>query len=204
MEPRASTALDVRILAYYLTYDILLTLASVVELTVGVICGCMPAFASFSRYHLSPFDSLGSLFSLKSKNLTFPKLFSWSGGSDEPKKPATKDLRVTLGSGIDGKGHFLNPGSVFGKEDDWMKLGGVQFPKTTHGESKGTRREWHEEMAEARWRSALRPHTMNMHSSETHIRSSYPKDLELGLPQRGIRVESQVECSWVEIPKEGS
>lgn len=85
-----------------------------------------------------------------------------------------------------------------------MKLGDVQFPETMHGKSNGTRREWHEEMAEARWQSELRPHTINKHSSETHIRSSYPRDLELGLPQQGIRVESQVEFSWVEIPKEGS
>ena len=109
-----------------------------------------------------------------------------------------------LGSRIDGKGHLLNPGCVSGKEDDWIKSGDVQFPKTTHGVSNGTRREWHEEMAETRGQSTLRSHTINKHSSETHIRSSYPKDLEQGLPQQGIRVESQVEFSWVEIPKDGS
>ncbi|KAL9119580.1 MAG: hypothetical protein Q9187_003867 [Circinaria calcarea] len=176
----------------------------VVELTVGVICGCMPAFASFSRYHLPSFDFFRSLFSWKNKTHTLPKLFSWSSGSEQSKKPATKDLRVTLGSRIDGKGHFINSASVFGKEDDWMKLGDVQFPKTTYDESNGTRREWHEEAAEAQRQLASRPHRINKHASETHIRSSYPQDLEMGLPQRGIRVESEVEFSWVQIPKDGT
>lgn len=85
-----------------------------------------------------------------------------------------------------------------------MKLGDVQFPNTTYDESNGTRREWHEEAAEAQRQSALRTHRIKKHASETHIRSSYPRDLEMGLPHGGIRVKSEVEFSWVQIPKDGT
>lgn len=102
-----------------------LILVSVVELCVGVMCSCLPSFAGFFRYHLPLLRSVMSLFgSLGSKlrGRSLSKPFSQLGGTGASKKLSTKDIKVTLGSRIDGKGHFLNTGSVLANEDHWQNL----------------------------------------------------------------------------------
>lgn len=66
-------------------------------------------------------DLFGS-FGSKIRGLSLPKPFSQFGGSGPSKKLFTNDIKVTLGSRVDGKGHFLNTGSVFAKEDHWQTL----------------------------------------------------------------------------------
>lgn len=86
---------------------------------------------------MSLFGSFGS----KVPRLSLPKPFSQSGGSGPSKKLFTKDIKVTLGSRVDGNGHFLSTGSVFAKEDRWDQLADlttssdhVTKPKETHRE----------------------------------------------------------------------
>lgn len=112
-------------LNFDVTYDLVpvLILVRIVELCVGVICSCLPSFAGFFRFHLPLLRSIMSLFGSfgsKVRGLSLPKPFSQSGRSDPSQKPSTKDIKVTLGSRIDGKGHFLGTGSVFTKEDHWQ------------------------------------------------------------------------------------
>lgn len=89
------------------------------------MCSCLPSFAGFFRYHLPLLRSIISLFGSfgsKLRGLSLSKPFSQSGGSGASKKLLTKDIKVTLGSRIDGKGHFLNTESVLAKEDNWRNL----------------------------------------------------------------------------------
>ncbi|KAL8676658.1 MAG: hypothetical protein Q9186_006842 [Xanthomendoza sp. 1 TL-2023] len=82
----------------------------VVELHVGVMCGCMPAFAGFFNYYLPLLRSFGSFFSSRVKGFSLLKLSSRPSSSESSsKRLTTKDIKVTLGSRIDGHGHFINP-----------------------------------------------------------------------------------------------
>lgn len=123
-----------------------LILFRVVELCVGVMCSCLPSFAGFFRYHLPLLRSIMSLFgslSSKMRARSFRKPFSQSSGSD-PKKLFTKDIKVTLGSRVDGKGRFLSTGSVFAKEDHWQNLTDSNMSPDHDPKWKGTHREYFE------------------------------------------------------------
>ncbi|KAL8955204.1 MAG: hypothetical protein Q9193_006854 [Seirophora villosa] len=128
-------------------------MASVVELTVGIMCGCMPAFAAFFRHHLPLLRSIGSFFISKAKSLNFPKLSGRSrrpSSSESSKRLATKDIKMTLGSQVDGRGRFMNPTSVIARDEDWARLGQMAHnPPSVGRKPAGTRREWHESMAES-------------------------------------------------------
>lgn len=54
----------------------------------------------------------------------------------------TRDIKVTLGSRIDGKGHFLNSGSVFAKQDYWQNLVDSTISPDHVTERKETHREY--------------------------------------------------------------
>ncbi|KAL8719428.1 MAG: hypothetical protein Q9225_003571 [Loekoesia sp. 1 TL-2023] len=158
----------------------------VVELTVGVMCSCMPAFTGFFHYYLPLFRSIGSFLSSRMRSLNFLKLSSKStpSSSESSKRLATKDIKMTLGTQIDGRGQFLNPTSVFAQEEDWLKLGQAAFnPPSLERKPSGTRREWHEEMAELKRQSLASPPPMTMsrkHSVQTLIRSLPIHDEEKG------------------------
>ncbi|KAL8927609.1 MAG: hypothetical protein Q9172_001319 [Xanthocarpia lactea] len=128
----------------------------VVELHVGVMCGCMPAFAGFFNYYLPILRSFGSFFSSRVKGFKLSSRPSSSESSS--KRLATKDIHMTLGSRVDGQGHFLNPTSVFAREEDWLRLGeAAHDPPSLARKPSGTRREWHEGMAELK-RQSLSSH----------------------------------------------
>lgn len=124
----------------------MLTSISVIELTVGVICGCLPTFPGFFRHHLPLLRSLVSRVSWKVKEISFRKPSSKQIGSSSSGRSKrilqTKDIRVTFGTQIDNDGHFLNPQSVFAREENWS-----QWEKLTD-DTPGpncTRRAWHEQ-----------------------------------------------------------
>ena len=95
------------------------SLYSVVELNVGVICGCMPSLAAFVR-HLGPLlTSNRSSNALKEQTPVFKKWMLSFGSSN---KSATKDFRVTLGSKIDGRGDFLGSMNSVTRRDNWIEL----------------------------------------------------------------------------------
>ncbi|KAL9009101.1 MAG: hypothetical protein Q9173_005838 [Seirophora scorigena] len=133
----------------------------VVEMTVGIMCGCMPAFAAFFRHHLPLLRSIGSFFISKAKSLKLPKLSGRSSrpsSSESSKRLATKDIKMTLGSQVDGHGRFMNPTSVIARDEDWARLGQMAHnPPSVGRKPAGTRREWHEGMAEIK-RQSLSSH----------------------------------------------
>lgn len=123
----------------------MLTSISVIELTVGVICGCLPTFPGFFRHHLPSLRSIVSRTSSKMKEISFRKPSSQHSGSSSSGKSKrilqTRDIRVTFDTQIDKDGHFLNPQSVFAREENWS-----QWEKLTDDSPgpNGTRRAWHE------------------------------------------------------------
>ena len=111
---------------------------SVVELTVGVTCSCLTSFPGFFRYHSPRIRSFVSVFSSSLKRLQYPSQQSRSSNakpsssSSSAKKLATKDVKVTLGSRIDGEGRFFTTdtsGSVFAPgEEAWPLPRAVYSP----------------------------------------------------------------------------
>ncbi|CAL8574676.1 hypothetical protein XPA_000631 [Xanthoria parietina] len=162
----------------------------VVELHVGVMCGCMPALAGFFNYYLPMLRSFGSFFSSRVKGFSLLKLSSRPSSSESSsKRLATEDIHMTLGSRVDGQGQFLNPTSVFAREEDWLKLGEIAHnPPSLARKPSGTRREWHEGLAELK-RQSLSSHPPMMMvkpSAQSRTRSLTIHDEEMGTPISGI------------------
>lgn len=172
----------------------------VVELTVGVMCSCMPAFAGFFHYYLPLLRSIGSFLSQRVRSLNLLKVSSKSrpSSSENSRRLATKDIKMTLGTQIDGRGQFLNPTSVFAREEDWLKLGQAAFnPPSLERKPSGTRREWHEGMAELRRQSlsSHAPMTMSGKTSvQTHIRSLPIHDEERGVSVHAVHIGVTGTC----------
>lgn len=165
----------------------------VVELTVGVMCSCMPAFAGFFHHYLPLLRSIGSFFSSRARHFSFLKLSSRNRASSDEKNSnrlATSDLKMTLGTQIDGQGRFLNPTSVFAREEDWEKLGRMAHrPPDLHRKPSGTRREWHEGMAELKRQSLTSHPPLSMSrkpSVRTQVRSLSIFDEERGIFTQGV------------------
>lgn len=123
----------------------MLTCTSIIELTVGVICGCLPSFPGFFRHHFPLLRSIVSRVGSKVKGISFRKPSSPQSESSSSSKSKgilrTKDIRITFGTQMDNDGHFLNPQSVFAREENWSWL--KKLADDSPGPN-GTRRAWHE------------------------------------------------------------
>lgn len=150
------------------------------------MCGCMPAFAGFFHYYLPLLRSIRSFFSSRVKRFSLLKLSSrpCSSEGSSSKRLATKDIKMTLGSRVDGQGHFINPTSVFAREEDWLKLGQLAHnPPSLARKPSGTRRAWHEEMAERKRQSlSSHPPMTRKPSVQMHTRILPTSDEEMGMP----------------------
>ncbi|CAD6576229.1 MAG: hypothetical protein ASARMPREDX12_007798 [Alectoria sarmentosa] len=168
----------------------------VVELTVGVMCSCLTSFPGFFRYHLPFFRSILSFLnsSFKSLHLSNPLHRSSEPGKIPHSKPssaerlATKDIKVTLGSRVDGRGRFFNPETVFATEPKWLPLSEIARNPAVPADNAtdATRREYYEEMAErqqSRGRRSPSPH--NQHTQGSYIQSAPHAVGEDGLPTEG-------------------
>lgn len=118
---------------------------SILELTVGVICGCLPSFPGFFRHHFPLLRSIVSRVGSKVKEISFRKPSGPQSESSSSSKSKgilqTKDIRITFGTQMDSDGHFLNPQSVFEREENWSWL--KKLADESPGPN-GTRRAWHE------------------------------------------------------------
>ena len=172
-----------------------LTVVSIVELTVGVMCSCLTSFPGFFRYHLRLLRSLFSFLSssLRSLHLSRP-LNRSSDPSNTPssrasntRRLATKDIKMTLGSQVDGRGRFISPASVIATPD-WLPLSEVGHNTSTHANNapEATHREYYEEMAEEQHsRIQYPPPTQDHHSQRSWNRNAFHTSSELGYPKSG-------------------
>lgn len=160
------------------------------------MCSCLTSFPGFFRYHLPFFRSILSFLnsSFKSLHLSNPLHRSSEPGKTPRSKPssterlATKDIKVTLGSRVDGRGRFFNPESVFATEPKWLPLSEIARNPAVPADNAtdATRREYYEEMAEqqqSRGRRSPSPH--NQHTQGSYIRSASHAVGEVGLPTEG-------------------
>ena len=96
--------------------------------------------------------SIGSRLSSTLKSLHLTKLTLRSTAPSSNEKLSTGNMKITLGSRVDGKGHFLNSRSLFGTTQQSSHVSEVDHgpsPSTLTGEQ--TRRAHHEFVAESRW-----------------------------------------------------
>jgi hypothetical protein len=153
----------------------------VVEMTVGVICSCLPSFAGFFRYHLPLLRSILSLFSSNFSRLLSPRQSSQPTNSGSSKRLATKDIKITLGSRINGRGHFLTSTGVFTKSDDWPPISeAVRNSLVCVNESDATRREYYE-TTENQDSSIQHPASVHSDPARANIECSLSPDVESGI-----------------------
>ena len=120
-----------------------LTSTSVIELTVGVMCSCFPSFPGFVRHHLPLLRSIASLFTSTLQSLRHSRLFRGQTSRDSSTKLGTKDVQLTLGSKVDGQGHFMTyTGSPGNKTSSIEHTENDQFTPEPKANSAATRREY--------------------------------------------------------------
>lgn len=162
---------------------------SVVELTVAVMCSCLTTFPGFFRYHLPLLRSIVSLFSSTLKSLHLPKFQNTSSNTNSSERLATKDIKITLGSRVDGRGLFLNSVSLFGTANQTIPLSDIAHDSTTsEREARRTRREDIEELAESR-RPAFK-HLMSSDSQVPPRNNSFSTERDIALDYTGQRPSS--------------
>lgn len=158
----------------------LLTVVSVVELTVGIMCSCLTSFPGFFRYHLPLFKSIVSIFNSSFRSLRSSK-HSQSITPNSAQRLATSDVKVTLGSRVDGKGLFMNPESAFATErDPPLPPSIARGPSGLTYQPGPTRREYYEDIAECP--SLQYPPSIHDHSTQLSTSSCVLRDEELGVP----------------------
>ena len=110
---------------------------------------------------------------------------------------------MTFGSRVDGRGHFLNPTSVFADEGHWMELGEAKAPGHTAieapkiaGDGLIAERDFPEHNPLQRPWPTFRYD--NQGKTQTHIRSSYTPEtnVERNQAELGIRIESEMRTVW--------
>lgn len=116
-----------------------------IELTLGVICGCLPSFPGFFRHEFPLLRSIISRVGSKMKEISFrkpsgPQSESSSFGNSKGILQ-TKDIRITFGTQMNNDGHFLNPQSVLATQENWSWVNSLADDSPGPN---GTRRDWHE------------------------------------------------------------
>ena len=171
--------------------DIPLTVVSVVELTLGIMCSCLTSFPGFFRYHMPLLESIMSFFSSSLRSLHGSRPLKWSsspsntpdGKPSSNRRLATKDVKITLGSRVDGRGHFIHSTKVFATDPNSHSLaeGTLNSPTTTDSAHDATRRDYHE-LVEEQQQSPSRylPSPYDHHSQGSRTRSAPHAPTESG------------------------
>ena len=177
-------------------YQLSLTVISVVELTVGVMCSCLSSFPGFFRYHLPLLRSIFSFLSSSFRSLHLSRPLNRStdpsntpsSKASNTRRLATKDIKMTLGSQVDGRGRFISPASIIATDPDWLPLSELTHNTPTHANNapEATHREYYEEMAEEQHsRIQYPPPPHDHHSQRSWNRSASHTTTELGYPKSG-------------------
>lgn len=184
------------------------------------MCSCLTSFPGFFRYHLPFFKSILSFVNSSFRSLHLAKAQNRSSDpSDTPssksgntKRLAKQNVEVTLGSRVDGRGHFLNPASVFATEPDWLPLSEAarNSPMAADHAPDATHREYYEEMAEqqqSRVRNPPSPHNHHPQGSRSRSTSDTVAEVELPTKERAPKTKlSSVSgsASWNKIHQQSS
>ena len=96
------------------------------------MCSCLPAFAGFFGYHLPLIRSIIILLSSTFKGGRGLKTSSRSSDPSTCKILRTKDLRITLGSRVDGRGYFVNQASILAREGEQPQRPVISYDTLSH------------------------------------------------------------------------
>ena len=158
-----------------------LTSTSVIELTVGVMCSCFPSFPGFVRHHLPLLRTIASLFTSTLESLRQSRFFRGQTSRDSSTKLGTKDIQLTLGSKVDGQGHFMNSTRLpKDNNSSTQQTKNDQSTPEPKANSAATRREYLEGAAEAQHHPGLASSTRWSHAADPH--SSLPNHGLTALP----------------------
>ena len=158
----------------------------------------MPSSVSFARHYVPLLASLSSRLNSKVRWPHCLQLLGWTSRNRRGQGLALKDVKARLGPRVDGRGHLLNPASIFAQEEDddggtWPGI--ARIPRALINDGDGTQKECHRETTDLQRQTAL--HLQTVHNpTQTYIRSSYSPDLERGRLIHGIHVETRLESSW--------
>ena len=150
-----------------------------------MICSCLTSFPGFFRYLMPLIRSIGYRLSSSLKSLHLTKLTLRSITPSSNEKLSTENMKITLGSRVDGKGHFLNPRSLFGTNQhssNPTESNHDTSPPALKGQQ--TRRAHHEYMTESRWPQKYPGRSDDSHFAQTDASWATYGDAELGLPTR--------------------
>ena len=147
------------------------------------MCSSLTSFPGFFRYHLPFFQSIASRFSSTFKSLRISKLQSRSTKPRSGQRLATEDVGVTLGSRIDGKGRFLNSGSLFpGTQYSSTSTRKDHISMALPREYPATRRDYYEEVEEIQQAPSTHWPTIPSSFTLTDKSTRLLGDPELGTP----------------------
>ena len=118
------------------------------------MCSCFISFPGFVRYHMPHLRSILSAVNSGFRRIHLPNPPNGSSAPSSTKRLAIEDVKVTLGSEIDGRGPLLHPASVFAAEPDWLSLSAISRHSSTRADN-ATRREYYEGLAEKQRSRAL-------------------------------------------------
>lgn len=165
------------------------------------MCSCLTSFPGFFRYHLPLLRSILSFFSSSFRSLHLSRpLYRLSNPSDSPdskpkstKRLATKDIKVTLGSRVDGGGRFMEPASVFVTDTDWLPLPEVTHnsPTTIDNAPDATRRQYYEMAEQQRSRDQHSSSPHSRHSQESSTRGTSHLATDFGLLTNGQALKTK-------------
>ena len=193
LEGGARLTLEVSSLAPF--SHVSLTVVSVVELTVGVMCSCFTTFPGFFRHHLPFLSSLLSFLRSSFRSLHLHRhterssdRINTSGVKSSTKMIITKEIRVILGPSVDARGRFINPVRLVPTDPDWLSL--VELTSDSHAHADNapepTHRDRFEEMIEEQ-RSHMQypPSSLGRHPHRSGIESASHAATEPRLPNVG-------------------
>lgn len=146
----------------------------VVELSVGVMCSSLPAFAGFLRYHLPLLKSIRSRLSSTFRSLRLSNLFNRSSDRASTEKLSSGNVKITFGSRIDGKGRFMNMKSMFGRGTERSMDSQIEAHTLQSDDSNNKTLRYFYEVESCQQPSAHGPKSSQSQSSVTDMISTPP------------------------------
>lgn len=166
------------------------------------MCSCLTTFPGFFRYHLPLLRSIASLFSSSFRSLHFPKLQERSSDPNSGKRLATKDIRITFGSRVDGRGLFLDSSSAFAAEQRSLPAPEIAHssPKIRgeaplDSESTRTRRDYYEGTAKSQHLPSRYSPSAESRSTQTATWDSFPKNVDAQVPAQAAPQSGRFQSS---------
>lgn len=174
---------------------------SVVELTVGVMCSSLPAFAGFLRYHLPLLRSIRTRLSSPFRSFRFSKLLDRRSDRGSSEKNTSRIMKVTLGSRVNGKGHFMTLPTHLEKGVERSAVTQTRFnTPQSFNPSHATRRHYYEEVGSRHQSPVIYPAPVHSSPSGTDTITAMGTENEICGQAPAIYHNNTRRTSWWRLP----